>query len=90
MIDGLTGDQRFFVGWGQAWRSKYREAELARRLATDPHSPPEFRCNGVLRNLPAVLRRLRRQGGRQALAGSRKARADLVKRDAPVVSKRRC
>ena len=52
VIDGLTGDQRFFIGWGQAWRSKYRDAELARRLATDPHSPPEFRCNGVLRNLP--------------------------------------
>jgi putative endopeptidase len=52
VIDGLTGDQRFFIGWGQAWRSKYRDAEVARRLATDPHSPPEFRCNGVLRNLP--------------------------------------
>jgi putative endopeptidase len=52
VIDGLTGDQRFFLGWGQAWRSKYRDAEVARRLATDPHSPAEFRCNGVLRNLP--------------------------------------
>ncbi|MGC8643202.1 MAG: M13 family metallopeptidase [Isosphaeraceae bacterium] len=52
VIDGLTGDQRFFMGWAQIWRSKYRDAELARRLATDPHSPAEFRCNGVLRNLP--------------------------------------
>jgi len=52
VLDGLTGDQRFFIGFAQAWRSKYRDAELARRLATDPHSPPEFRCNGVLRNLP--------------------------------------
>ena len=52
VIDGFSGDQRFFGGWGQAWRSKYRDAELARRLATDPHSPPEFRCNGVVRNLP--------------------------------------
>jgi putative endopeptidase len=52
VIDGLTGDQRFFIGWAQAWRSKYRDAEVARRLATDSHSPPEFRCNGVLRNLP--------------------------------------
>jgi len=51
-IDGLTGDQRFFIGWALAWRSKYRDAELARRLATNPHSPAEFRCNGVLRNLP--------------------------------------
>jgi putative endopeptidase len=52
VIDGLTGDQRFFTGWAQIWRIKYRDAELARRLATDPHSPGEFRCNGVLRNLP--------------------------------------
>jgi putative endopeptidase len=52
LIDNLTGDQRFFIGWAQAWRSKARDAHLARTLATDPHSPPEFRCNGVLRNLP--------------------------------------
>jgi putative endopeptidase len=51
LIDGLTGDQRFFVGWALAWRNKSRDAEIARRLATDPHSPAEFRCNGVLRNL---------------------------------------
>jgi putative endopeptidase len=52
VLDGQTGDQRFFIGWAQAWRSKYRDAELMRRLAVDPHSPPEFRCNGVVRNLP--------------------------------------
>ncbi|AMV39773.1 M13 family metallopeptidase [Planctomyces sp. SH-PL62] len=52
VIDGLTGDQRFFLGWAQAWRGKIRDAELSRRLAVDPHSPSEFRCNGVLRNLP--------------------------------------
>jgi len=52
VIDGLTGDQRFFIGWAQAWRSKFRDAELSRRLANDSHSPAEFRCNGVLRNLP--------------------------------------
>ncbi len=51
VIDGLTGDQRFFVGWGLAWRGKFRDAELARHIATNPHSPYEFRCNGVLRNL---------------------------------------
>ena len=50
-LDGLTGPQRLFVGWAQVWRSKYRDAEITRRLATDPHSPPEFRCNGVIRNL---------------------------------------
>jgi putative endopeptidase len=51
LLDGLTGVQRLFYGWAQVWRSKAREAEALRRLTTDPHSPPEFRCNGVLRNL---------------------------------------
>jgi putative endopeptidase len=50
-IDGFTGPQRLFIGWAQVWRAKYRDAALSRRLATDPHSPPEFRCNGVVRNL---------------------------------------
>ncbi|MBU8829090.1 M13 family metallopeptidase [Mycolicibacterium goodii] len=51
VIDGLTGVQRVFFGWAQVWRTKSREAEAIRRLAVDPHSPPEFRCNGVVRNL---------------------------------------
>lgn len=51
VIDGLTGLQRVFFGWAQVWRTKAREAEAIRRLAVDPHSPPEFRCNGVVRNL---------------------------------------
>ncbi|NMM84374.1 peptidase M13 [Rhodococcus sp. SRB_17] len=51
VIDGLTGLQRVFFGWAQVWRTKAREAEALRRLAVDPHSPPEFRCNGVVRNL---------------------------------------
>jgi putative endopeptidase len=50
-IDGFTGAQRFFIGWAQVWRGKYRDAALSRMLATNPHSPPEFRCNGVVRNL---------------------------------------
>ncbi len=53
VIDGLTGEQRVFFGWAQVWRTKSREAEAIRRLAVDPHSPPEFRCNGVIRNLDA-------------------------------------
>ncbi|MEE2853253.1 MAG: M13 family metallopeptidase [Actinomycetota bacterium] len=53
VIDGLTGVQRVFYGWAQVWRTKSREAEAIRRLAVDPHSPPEFRCNGVLRNMDA-------------------------------------
>ena len=51
VIDGLTGVQRVFYGWAQVWRTKSREAEAIRRLAVDPHSPPEFRCNGVIRNV---------------------------------------
>ena len=51
VIDGLTGVQRVFHGWAQVWRTKSRDAEAIRRLAIDPHSPPEFRCNGVVRNI---------------------------------------
>jgi putative endopeptidase len=50
-IDGYTGPQRLFIGWAQVWRAKYRDAAMSRQLATNPHSPPEFRCNGVVRNL---------------------------------------
>ena len=50
VLDGLTGPQRFFVGFGQIWRVKFRDAALRQRLATDPHSPGEFRCNGPLSN----------------------------------------
>jgi putative endopeptidase len=52
-IDGLTPDQRFFISWAQAWQSKVRPAETVRRLTVDPHSPPEFRCNQVVRNIDA-------------------------------------
>jgi putative endopeptidase len=47
VIDGLTGEQRFFLGWAQVWRAKSREAEAIRLLTVDPHSPAEFRCNIV-------------------------------------------
>jgi len=53
VIDGLTGDQRFFIGWVQVWRRKYREEELRRRLLIDPHSPSEYRANGPLAHVPA-------------------------------------
>ena len=51
VIDGLTGEQRFFLSWAQAWRGKNRPEEIRRRIATDPHSPDEFRCNQIVRNL---------------------------------------
>ena len=50
VLDGVTGDQRFFLGWAQIWRRIYRDQELANRLVTDPHSPSEFR-SAVVRNL---------------------------------------
>jgi predicted metalloendopeptidase len=52
-IDGFTGDQRFFLGWAQVWRRKYRDSELLKRLVTDPHSPSEFRVNGPTSNIDA-------------------------------------
>ncbi len=53
VIDGLTGDQRFFLGWAQVWRTKLREDALRNLIVTDPHSPPQYRVNGVVRNFDA-------------------------------------
>jgi putative endopeptidase len=50
VLGGFTGDQRFYLGWAQVWRRKYREANLLQRLLTDPHSPSEQRA-AVVRNL---------------------------------------
>ena len=55
VLDDFTGQQRFFIGWCQVWARKYREDELRRRLMTDPHSPSEYRCNGIVRNLPVFV-----------------------------------
>lgn len=51
VIDGLSGDQRFFMGWAQVWARKYREDELRKRVLTDPHSPSEYRANVIVTNL---------------------------------------
>ncbi len=51
--DGFTGPQRLFLSWGQAWRGKGRDEMVIQRLATDPHSPNEFRCNQIVRNIDA-------------------------------------
>jgi predicted metalloendopeptidase len=51
VIDGLTGAQRFFLSWARAWQHKARDEEVIRLLAIDPHSPGEFRCNQIVRNL---------------------------------------
>jgi predicted metalloendopeptidase len=52
MLDGFTGEQRFFLGWAQVWRAKIRDKNLRVQLLSDPHSPNEFRTNGVVSNLP--------------------------------------
>ncbi|MEO0459614.1 MAG: M13 family metallopeptidase [Myxococcota bacterium] len=51
VVDGLSGDQRFFLGFAQVWRSEIREDGLRQRLLTDPHSPPRYRINGIVRNM---------------------------------------
>ena len=53
VIDGLTGDQRVFLGWAQAWRGKFNDDYVRRQVVSDPHSPRQFRVNGVVRNLDA-------------------------------------
>ncbi|SDM88563.1 M13 family metallopeptidase [Maricaulis salignorans] len=51
VIDGFTGDQRFFMAWAQVWRRLYTEDNLVARITTDPHSPSQYRTNGVVRNM---------------------------------------
>ena len=53
VIDGLTAAQRFFISWANSWQQKSRPEETLRLLAIDPHSPPEFRCNQIVRNIDA-------------------------------------
>jgi len=53
VIDGLTGDQRFFLSWAQVWKRAVREEQLKNQIATDPHSPAQYRVNGVVRNMDA-------------------------------------
>ena len=53
VIEGFTGAQRFFLGWGQIWRIQFREEALRRQLMTGPHAPGEYRVLGALSNMPA-------------------------------------
>lgn len=53
VIDGLTGDQRFFIAFAQIWRAKTRDETMVARLKSGPHSPERFRVNGVVRNVDA-------------------------------------
>ena len=51
VLGGLTGDQRVLLSWAQAWRGKVRDDFVRRQVVSDPHSPRQFRVNGVVRNL---------------------------------------
>jgi putative endopeptidase len=53
VLDGLTGDQRFFLSYAQVWRDKATEASIRRQVVTNPHSPVRYRVNGVVRNIDA-------------------------------------
>jgi predicted metalloendopeptidase len=63
VINGLTGDQRFFMGWAQIWRTLQRPDALRQQIMTDTHSPGEYRVNGVLRNIPEFYRAFNVQPG---------------------------
>ncbi len=63
VIDGLTGDQRFFIAYGYSWQSKFREGALREQLLTDPHSPAMFRVNGAVRNMDAWYKAFNVQPG---------------------------
>ncbi|MCH2397988.1 MAG: peptidase M13, partial [Pirellulales bacterium] len=56
VLDDYGNDQRFFLAWSRAWRCRYREAELLKRLVTDPHAPAQFRANGPVSNIEAFYR----------------------------------
>ena len=53
VLDGLTGDQRYFLSWAQSWRSLYRDEQMRSQVLSNPHSPSKFRVNGVVRNIDA-------------------------------------
>jgi len=52
VMDGFTGEQRFFMGNAQIWARLFRDEALRQRVLTDPHSPSEYRCNGIVSNMP--------------------------------------
>ena len=53
VLDGYTGDQRFFLGFAQIWRGKYRDSAMRQQVLSNPHSPPHWRVVGPTRNIDA-------------------------------------
>ena len=63
VIDGVTGAQRFFISYARSWQEKRRTEYLLQLLAVDPHSPAEFRCNGIVKNVDAFAQAFHVQPG---------------------------
>ncbi len=78
VIDGLSGAERFFLSWAQAWQEKGRDEEVIRLLAIDPHSPNEFRCNQIVRNITEFYDTFDVAERRCSLAGPVRTRVYLV------------
>ena len=57
MIDGFTGEQRFFLSWAQAWKGRVRDEYLRQTFLSTPHAPPEYRANGPASNMPGSTKR---------------------------------
>jgi len=64
-VNGFTPAQRFFIAYAQLWKIKYTEAEMKKRLATDPHSPGMYRVNGPLKNCPEFFEAFQIPEGRE-------------------------
>ena len=77
-IDGLTGVQRFFLSWAQVWRALTREEQLRTQVMSDPHSPPQLRVNGVVRNMDAWYEAFGVEEGGCVVSRARRAREHLV------------
>ncbi len=78
VIDGLTGDQRLYLGWVQVWRGKVREAEAIQRIKTDPHSPPGGARYGAAAKSARILCGVRLKARRQDVFAAQPAREYLV------------
>jgi putative endopeptidase len=74
VIDGLTGDQRFFLGYAQAWRTKQRDDSMRAQMASDPHSPSKYRVIGPLRNVDAWYDAFDVSGGKYFLKPGERTR----------------
>jgi putative endopeptidase len=75
VLEGTTGDQRFYMAWSQVWRASYTEQAMRNQVQTGPHSPPEFRCNGTIQNADDWYRAFNiRRGDKLYVAPSKRVR----------------